>query len=77
MMLLLYSLCSYLFLLGKPNEIVDTLSKDNNKERGDAMGGDSEDVENKSETNSKDTLNLLDNQPVESDTGKRQIKLGK
>ena len=41
------------------------------------MGGDSEDVENKSETNSKDTLNLLDNQPVESDTGKRQIKLGK
>lgn len=41
------------------------------------MGGDSEDVENKSETNSKDTLNLLDNQPVESDTGKRRIKLGK
>lgn len=62
--------------MGKPNEIVDTLSKDNN-EGGDTRGGDNEDVENESETNSKDTLNLLDNQPVESDTGKRRIKLGK
>lgn len=63
--------------MGKPNEIVDTLSKDNNEEGGDTRGGDSEDEENESETNSKDTLNLLDNQPVQSDTAKRRIKLGK